>query len=160
MGTENEVQVLDGKQDYSIRLQRGDNSIDFSPELSQQMCSEIINLGTQLISEAGRVTAEYFNSQVNMYYGQLSAYVEKQRLKSDERKIILSQLESITDKYLEVINETEDTDKREQYMSEYERMANVQSKIYLDALRVDSDSNEVPKIPNLLGGLRKLFHKK
>lgn len=69
MGKDNEIQVIDN-YNRGMSVSKGDRIIEFSPELSQQICTEMISLGTQLISETGRVTIEYFNTQANMYYAE------------------------------------------------------------------------------------------
>ena len=154
MSKENEIQVLD--KNRGMKVTKGDRTVEFSPELSQQICTEMISLGTQLISETGRVTVEYFKTQATMYYAELNAYIGNQTLKSEERKSILKSIEKLTDKYVDLINETEDLEKREQLKSAYEFFADKQAKLYMGALVVD-DSTKMPKKTNLVDGLKGLF---
>lgn len=150
MNKDNEIQVIDNNQ--GMRVTKGNGSI----ELSQQICSDIVSLGTQLISGTGRITVEYFKTQAAMYCAELNAYIENQALKSEERKSILRQIEKLTDKYTDLINQTDDAEKREQLMSIYELLMNKHSKLYIGALSVDV-STQMPKKTNLLGGLKGLF---
>lgn len=154
MSKENEIQVLD--KNRGMRVTKGDRTVEFSPELSQQICTEMISLGTQLISETGRVTVEYFKTQATMYYAELNAYIGNQTLKSEERKSILKSIEKLTDKYVDLINETEDLEKKEQLKSTYEFFVDKQAKLYMGALVVD-DSTKMPKKTNLIDGLKGLF---
>lgn len=153
MSKDNEIQVIDNNR--GMRVTKG-GTVEFSPELSQQICAEMISLGTQLISETGRVTVEYFKTQATMYYLELNTYIENQTLKSEERKSILQSIEKLTDKYVDLINETEDFEKREQLKSAYEFFADKQSKLYMDALVTDA-STRMPKKTSLLDGLKGLF---
>ncbi len=155
MGKDNEVQVIDN-YNRGMSVSKGDRIIEFSPELSQQICTEMISLGTQLISETGRVTIEYFNTQANMYYAELNAYIGNQTLKSEERKSVLKYIEKLTDKYVDLINEAEDLEKREQLKSAYEFFADKQSKLYIDSLVSDA-STQIPKKTSLLSELKGLF---
>lgn len=154
MGRDNEIHVIDNNR--RLRVSKGDRTVEFSPELSQQICTEMISLGTQLISETGRVTVEYFKTQASMYYAELNAYIGNQTLKSEERKSILKSIEKLTDIYVDLINETEDFEKREQLKSAYEFFADKQSKLYMGALVTDA-STHIPKKTNLLSGLKGLF---
>ena len=129
MSGNNEIEVID-KKSAAMTVRKGDKSIEFSPELSQQICTEMISLGTQLISETGRVTVEYFKTQANMYYGQLNAYIENQTLKSNERMEMLRMIERLTDKYSSLINETDDVAKQEQLKSTYNFFVDKQTKLY------------------------------
>ena len=147
MSKDNEIQVLD--KNRGMRVTKGDRTVEFSPELSQQICTEMISLGTQLISETGCVTVEYFKTQATMYYAELNAYIGNQTLKSEERKSILKSIEKLTDKYAGLINETEDLEKREQLKSTYEFLVDKQSKLYMGALVTDA-STKMPKKANLL----------
>ncbi len=155
MGKDNEIQVIDN-YNRGIRVSSGDRIVEFSTELSQQICTEMISLGTQLISEKGRVTVEYFKTQASMYYAELNAYIGNQTLKSEERKSILKYIEKLTDKYVDLINETEDLEKREQLKSAYEFFADKQSKLYMGSLVTDA-STQIPKKTSLLSELKGLF---
>ena len=154
MGKDNTIQVID--RNKGMRLTKGGRTVEFSPELSQQICTEMISLGTQLICETGRVTVEYFKTQSAMYYAELNAYFGNQKLKSEERKSILKAIEKLTDKYVDLINETEDLEKREQLKMAYEFFADKQSKLYMGALVTDA-STQMPKKTNILDGLKGLF---
>lgn len=156
MSKKREVQVIDNKQKNGMRVQKGDRIVEMSPEVSVQMVNDLITLGTQLVSETGRVTVEYFETQANMYYGKLNAFISNQTLKSEERRMILQQMEKLTDKYVELINTTDDIEKREQLKSTYEFFSDKQSKLYMEALITDSKTR-IPKKPKLLSGLRNLF---
>jgi hypothetical protein len=159
MKQENEIQVVGREHTKGMRIQRKDTSIEFSPEFSQHICSELINLGAKFISETGRVSVELFKTQADMYYGQLNAYISGQTLKSDERKIVLKQLEKLIDKYLDLMNKTDDLEKMKLIKSTYESVINAHSKLYLDALDKDA-STQIPETPNLLKRFRNLFSKK
>ena len=56
MGKDNTIQVID--RNKGMRLTKGGRTVEFSSELSQQICTEMISLGTQLMCETGRVTVE------------------------------------------------------------------------------------------------------
>lgn len=154
MSKNNEIQVID--KNRGLRITKGDKTVEFTPELTQMICTEMISLGTQLISETGRVTVGYFKTQATMYYAELNTYIENQTLKSGERKIILQSIEKLTDKYVDLINETDDLEKREQLKSAYDFFADKQSKLYMDALATDA-LTKMPKKTNLLDGLKGLF---
>ena len=149
MSKKREVQVIDNKQKNGMRVQKGDRIVEMSPEVSVQMVNDLITLGTQLVSETGRVTVEYFETQANMYYGKLNAFISNQTLKSEERRMILQQMEKLTDKYVELINTTDDIEKREQLKSTYEFFSDKQSKLYMEALITDSKTR-IPKKPKLV----------
>jgi len=155
MNKTNEIQEVDSKK-AGMTVRKGDKSIEFSPEVSQQICTEMINLGKQLISETGRVTIEYFRTQANMYYGQLNAYVSNQTLKSNERREILKSIEKLTDKYSSLINETDDIEKKEQLKDTYNFFFDKQAKLYTNALDLDART-EAPNKSDLLSGIKRLF---
>ena len=158
MSENNEIEVID-KKSVAMTVRKKDRSIEFSPELSQQVCTEMINLANQLISETGRVTVEYFKTQADMYYGQLNAYIGEQTLKSNERMEILREIEVLTDTYSSLINETDDVAKQEQLKSTYNFFVNTQTKLYTTALESGANSKVLEK-PDLLSGIKKLFSRK
>lgn len=158
MRKNNEIEIVDEKN-TAMTLRKGDRSIEFSPEISQQICTEMISLGTQLISETGRVTVEYFKTQVNMYYGQLNAYINNQTLKSDERMKIIGIIEKLTDQYSSLINETEDVVKQEQLKNTYNLFVEKQTMLYTKALETGGNQKVPPK-PNLLSGIKRLFSRR
>lgn len=158
MSKNNEIKVID-KKSSAMTVKRGDKSIEFSPELSQQICKEMISLGNQLISETGRVTVEYFKTQANMYYGQLNAYIENQTLKSNERMRMLKMIENLTDKYSSLINETDDVEKQKQLKAAYSFLVDKQTSLYTSALKAGGNSKS-PKKPDLLSGIKRLFSRK
>lgn len=155
MSNMNEIEVVDSKRN-AMTVRKGDKIIEFSPEISKQICTEMISLGMQLISETGRVTVEYFNTQANMYYAQLNAYISNQTLKSNERKDILKMIEKLTDEYSTLINATDDVEKQEQLKATYNFFVEKQTKLYTDALKTDVGT-EMPHKPNLLSGIKRLF---
>ena len=135
----------------------GKNGMSLSPETSQQICSEMIALGAQLISETGRITVAYFRAQTEMYYGELKAYIENQTLKSNERMIILSAFERTPDEYSKLIAAAADKEKREELINAYKAISEIQSKFYQAALTADSEGMGRPERPNLIRGIKKLF---
>lgn len=154
----NEIEIIDSRES-AVRFSKGDKVIELSPEVSQQICNEMINLGTQLIAETGKVTVEYFRTQADMYYSEINAYISDKTLKSNERKEFLKNIEYLTDKYVDLINQTDDSEKREQLKSAYEFFVDKQSKMYMEALAVDLNAKSPQKI-DLIGGFKNLFCKK
>lgn len=153
----NEVDVIE-PQKAAMTIRKGDKTIEFSPEVSQQICAGMISLGTQLISDTGKTAVEYFKTQANMYYGELNAYISNQTLKSNERKEILKLIEKLTEKYSSLINETSDADKQEQLKEAYNFFIEKHTKLYTEALTIDTETT-IPKRPDLLSGIRRLFSK-
>lgn len=151
----NECEVVESKK-IGMTLRNGDKSIEFAPEISQQICTEMINLGRQFISEKGRITIEYFKVQANMYYEELNAYIKNQTLKSDERKEMLRMIEKITDQYSSLINETDNVEKQEQLKITYDFFVDKQMQMYMNSLKND-ESKERPSKPDLLTGIKRLF---
>ena len=149
----NEVDVIE-PQKAAMTIRKGDKTIEFSPEVSQQICAGMISLGTQLISDTGKTAVEYFKTQANMYY----AYISNQTLKSNERKEILKLIEKLTEKYSSLINETSDADKQEQLKEAYNFFIEKHTKLYTEALTIDTETT-IPKRPDLLSGIRRLFSK-
>ena len=156
MKRKNEMVVAKPEKSYGMRVSRGDTSIEMSPEMTGQIYAEMINLGTELVKETGRVTVEYFKQQSEIYYGQLNAYVSTQSLRSEERRELLRQLDKLTDHYVDLISQEEDFVKKEELQKVYANMASVHSKLYIDALNADNQT-QMPEKPNLLSGLRGLF---
>jgi hypothetical protein len=151
MNKGNAIQVVDNSKN-GMKVSKGDRIVEFSPDLSQQICTDLISLGTQLIAETGRVTIEYFKTQANMYYAQLQAYISNQTLKSEERKMILQLLEKMINKYLELMNQTNDSEKINQLNS----TCKLFTELYQNALEIDAKT-KIPKRPNLLRSLKDLF---
>ena len=125
-----------------------------------QICTQMTTLGTQLISEIGGITVGYFKTQAAMYYGELNTYIQNQTLKSDERKIILGQFEKLSNDYSELIKQTDDKEKKEELFDMYKRLSDIQSTLYLEALKSDNEGNVRPGRPDLLSGLKNLFSRK
>jgi hypothetical protein len=155
MNKGNEIQVVDNSKN-GMKVSKGDRIVEFSPDLSQQICTDLISLGTQLIAETGRVTIEYFKTQANMYYAQLDAYISNQALKSEERKIILQSIGKLTDEYKELMNQTNDPEKLNQLKATYDFFTDKHSQLYQNALEIDAKT-KIPKRPNLLRSLKDLF---
>lgn len=153
----NEVDVIEPKK-TAMTIRKGDKTIEFSPEVSQQICAGMISLGTQLISDTGKTAVDYFKTQANMYYGELNAYVSNQTLKSNERKEILKLIEKVTETYISLINETSEVDKQEQLKEAYNFFIEKQTKLYTEALTVDARTI-TPQRPDLLSGIKRLFSK-
>ena len=155
MEKRNEVKVNDSKKG-TMTIRRGDKSIELSPEITQQICTEMVTLGTQLVSETGKITIEYFKVQADMYYAQLNTYIKNEVVKSDERKMILLKIEDLIDDYINLINSTDDVDKREVLKETYQNAMNMQANLYIQALKVDSETG-MPNRPNLLSIIIRKF---
>lgn len=159
MRKNNEIQVIDRQSCGGIRVSKADRSIEFSPEISQQICSEIVSLGAQMISGTGKVTVEYFKTQADMYYAELNTYISNQGLKSEERKMILEDSKQATSGLLDLINKAKDSKEREELLVQYERLFNLHAKKYIAALHEDSSTTR-PQKSDLMSGLLRLFGKK
>ena len=46
----NQIEVIDNKR-KGMRISRGETVIDFSPEATEKLCSDLIALGTEFVSE-------------------------------------------------------------------------------------------------------------
>lgn len=156
----NKYEIIDAPKKNGMKVSRGDRSIEMSPEVSMQICKQMTDLGTKLISEVGGITVGYFKTQADMYYGELNTYIKNQTIKSDERKIILAQFEKLANEYSDLIKQTENKEKREELFDVYKRLSDTQSEFYLNALRNDNGGNERPEKPNLLKGIKSLFSRK
>lgn len=160
MKRENEIEVIErgSRTGHDMKVTKGDKTVEFSPELSQQLCNELISLGEQFIMTTGKVTVEYFNTQANMYYAKLNAFISNQTLKSDERRMIFQHIEKLTDKYVEWMKETDDPKKIELLKSQYTHVIDKHSEIYMNALDRDIGT-KIPSKPDLFKGLKKIFQK-
>lgn len=156
----NKYEIVEEPNKNGMTISKFDKSIEMSPEVSMQICTQIADLGTQLISEAGGITVGYFETQAEMYYGQLNTYIKNQTLKSDERKILLAQFEKLSNDYSEKIMQTDDKEKKEELFNMYKRLSDVQSSLYLEALKTENEGKGIPGKPDLLSGLRNLFSRK
>ena len=145
---DNAIEVLNKN---GMRLSKGDSHIELSPELSAQVCTKMISLGEQLISETRRITVEYFRTQTEMYFGELKAYIETQQLYSSERREILSMLEDVTRDYSRLIAEAPDKRTRKELIKYYKILSKDKSKLYLEALKADKR----PQRPSLFRGTKR-----
>lgn len=151
MRKNNEIQVID-KNNHGMRMRKGDKTV----EVSSEICQEMATLGTQLISGVGGITVEYFKVQAEIYYAELNTYITERRINSEERRILLQQIEKMLDKYSDLINETDDLEKIEQFKSTYKFFVDTHSKIYMNSLNADLIKT-VPKRENPLSGLISMF---
>ena len=143
-----EIEVIE-PQKVAMKVEKGDRTIEFSPELSQQMCIEIIDLGLQVISGAERVTVEYFKNQVDSYCKELDTYIKEKTIDSDERKQILKDIEKIIDRYIDEINQTSNFEKDKYFIDKL-------SNIYIENLR-ESKKTPMPKKTDWFAGVKNLF---
>ncbi|MFR6592095.1 hypothetical protein [Catenibacterium sp.] len=158
MNDKNEVEVIDKKQ-YGMKVRKGDSEVEVSPEMAGEILDKVMNLGAAYIAGIENVTHQMFMKTSEMYYEQLDAYLKNQTIKSNERKMMLQKLNELTDKYSDLINETDDVEKKELLMKTYKFFAEEQEKLYITALDKDVTTS-VPKPPKLFGGLKKLLSKK
>ena len=80
-------------------------------------------------------------------------------MKSDVRKIILGQFEKLSNDYSELIKQTDDKEKKEELFDMYKRLSDIQSTLYLAALKSDNEGNGRPGRPDVLSGLKNFFKK-
>ena len=113
----NQIEVI-SKKNAGMRISRGETTIDFSPEATERLCSEIISLGQEFIVETSKMTVEYFQTQANMYYAQLNTYISEQAKYSEERNKVLDQLQELAYHLLELIRQTEDENKIFEFKTE------------------------------------------
>jgi len=151
-----EMQVMNSKAESGMRIKKGDKSLEFSPEISQQICGELTSLAVQLISGAERITVDYFKNQSNLYLSELSAYMSAQTYQSEERKKMLEDANQAVLSLTETIKETDDVDKIEAIKSVCEMILEKRNQAYLKALDKNITDSR-PKRPNLLEGLSNLF---
>ena len=55
----NEYEIVEKTNKKGMTISKGDKSIEMSPEVSMQICTQMATLGTQLISEVGGITVGY-----------------------------------------------------------------------------------------------------
>lgn len=156
MKEKDEIEVVEHCSDFGIKITANDKSIDFSPEMSQQICTAMVGLGAQLVAKTGAITVEYFKTQANMYQAELDTYFKNQTLNSDERKMILKQLNETTEEYSKYLKETDDPKKREALKENYLLFYNTSSEMYLKMFDRHSEERMPGRI-DLLHGLRKLL---
>ena len=156
--TNGEIEVIE-PQRTAMRIEKGDKIIEFSPELSQQICTEIIDLGSRLISGAERMTIEYFKSQVDSYSKQLDAYIESKKITSEERKGMLEKIEKAIDNYMCMINQVNNLENGKEYREVLELTIDTWSNLYIKALKVNA-KEKMPEKTNWFVGLKNLFTKK
>ena len=153
----NQIEVIDNKR-KGMRISRGETVIDFSPEATEKLCSELVALGTEFISETSKMTIEYFQTQSNMYYAQLNAYISNQTNHSQERYQILQALQTMANEFQKLILEAEDKEKINILEKQYELNIETLKKLYSENLGKSSEQ-EIPKKPSLFKGLKELFFK-
>ena len=127
MNDKNEVEVIDKKQ-YGMKVRKGDSEVEVSPEMAGEILDKVMNLGAAYIAGIENVTHQMFMKTSEMYYEQLDAYLKNQTIKSNERKMMLQKLNELTDKYSDLINETDDVEKKELLMKTYKFFAEEQEK--------------------------------
>lgn len=153
----NQIEVIDNKR-KGMRISRGETVIDFSPEATEKLCSDLIALGTEFVSETSKMTIEYFQTQSNMYYAQLNAYISNQTTQSQERYQILQVLQTMANEFQKLILEAEDKEKINILEKQYELNIEALKKLYSENLGKSSEQ-EIPKKPSLFKGLKELFFK-
>lgn len=153
----NQIEVIDNKR-KGMRISRGETVIDFSPEATEKLCSDLIALGTEFVSETSKMTIEYFQTQSNMYYAQLNAYISNQTTQSQERYQILQALQTMANEFQKLILEAEDKEKINILEKQYELNIEALKKLYSENLGKSSEQ-EIPKKPSLFKGLKELFFK-
>ena len=157
MSNDKSIQVYDSKKGLSYST--GSRNIELSQEATARICGELVTLATSFIAETGKITVETFRTQANIYYAQLNAYVNNQTLKSEERQIILNKLDKITDKFMNLIEQANTKEEKKELMNVYKEISSVHTKLYTDALEIDSNS-PIPKAPNFFGLLKNAFKNK
>ena len=158
MGRDNEIEIVDRNRG-DISLIKGDRSIKVSNAMLQQIYTGMISLGIQFVSETGNVSVEYFKTQSDIYHGQLNAYIENQKIKSNERMDMLRVVEKLTEQYSLLINETDDVIRQEQLKNNYNFFVDKHIKLYTDTLSFGANQ-EVPKKPDLLSEIKSFFSRK
>lgn len=154
----NQIEVI-SKKNAGMRISRGETTIDFSPEATERLCSEIISLGQEFIVETSKMTVEYFQTQANMYYAQLNTYISEQAKYSEERNKVLDQLQELAYHLLELIRQTEDENKIQALKETY----GIATKPLIEAYTTNLENSvkkEIPKRRSLLKGLKQLFSNK
>lgn len=131
-------------------------NIDFSSEISQQICTAMVGLGAQLVAKTGAITVEYFRTQANMYQAELDTYLKNQTLNWDELKMILKQIDETKEEYGKYLKETDDPKRREVLKEIYMLFCTISFGMSLKMLDRHS-VEQVPKRVDLLHGLRKLL---
>lgn len=154
----NQIEVISNKN-TGMRISRGETTIDFSPEATERICSEIISLGQEFIAETSKMTVEYFQTQANMYYAQLNAYISVQAEYSKERNKILDQLQDLSYDCLKLIMQTEDKNKIDAIKKVHEDKIKGMIDYYTINLE-KSIQKEIPKRRSLLKDLKQLFSNK
>lgn len=156
---DNKVEIVDSKR-AGMKVEKGTSSIEFSSESIEQICTGVIELGIQLVAEVGKVTVEYFRTQVDMYYAELNAYIDIEHLSSKERMEMLRQLEKVTDCYSKKITDAYEKEKNEQ-AKELTKTYMIFAGVYKELYEKNIGHEEPrPTRPHLFQGLKKLFSKK
>ena len=150
----NDCEPIDISSSVGIRVSRDGKTLECSPEMAQRICNNVVDIAVQFISTAGTVTIEYIKEQGNMYYAQLDTFITEKALNSDERKLILTSINKLIDKIIELADQSNDSEK----IVHLESMIKMYSNLYEKALSEDAKI-EMPKKPKLLKGVRKLFLK-
>lgn len=154
----NDVEVVDSVKS-GLTVRKGEKSIELTPEVAEQVCSRMLDLGTQLISGIGNVTIESFKTEADMYYNQLNTYIDKQTINSNERMKILDIIERKTDKFMELIAQTDDVEKIEGIKGAFYPILDKLTNQYSEALDKNY-KDELPQRPNMLSGLKNFFPRK
>ena len=116
-------------------------------------------LTKSLISGIGNVTIESFKTEADMYYNQLNTYIDKQTINSNERMKILDIIERKTDKFMELIAQTDDVEKIEGIKGAFYPILDKLTNQYSEALDKNY-KDELPQRPNMLSGLKNFFSRK
>ena len=111
-----------------------------------------------MYQKQGKMTIEYFQTQSNMYYAQLNAYISNQTTQSQERYQILQVLQTMANEFQKLILEAEDKEKINILEKQYELNIEALKKLYSENLGKSSEQ-EIPKKPSLFKGLKELFFK-
>lgn len=149
---DNEIQGID-KNSYGMRVRNGDKTYEYSPEMTQQIYNGMIGLANGLISKSAMVTVESFKFQVDCYYAELRTYLIQQEYNSQKREQTLRYIESITNHYMDVIDQAilrdEDDRKIKALRSAYQLFASMHLEAYRISLDKDA-SKPVPEKPSLI----------
>ena len=64
----NEYEIVEKTNKKGMTISKGDKSIEMSPEVSMQICTQMATLGTQLISEVGHNCRLFQNTSNNVLW--------------------------------------------------------------------------------------------
>ena len=147
----NEIQEVTPQKKHGLKISRGNTTLEFSPEQTEQICNNIMELGRQFISQTTELTLEAFDKEVAAYYRQLDTYLQNAMDDSNERKGILQKINQLTDQFLQEMNNAEDNEEWERCKKTYEVVMERQEKLYFGNL--EQRNNSIPQPPKFFARL-------